>query len=240
MPRGDGQKVSDVRQDYRAMKPKLLDLFCGAGGASMGYHRAGFEVYGVDIEPQPNYPFEFREADAIEVLEQLAFEDTNMDFQAIHTSPPCQAYTRATEKHRMYDGFEYPDLVTDVRRLLKLAKLPYIIENVVGSPLETCVILRGDMFGLEVIRPRLFELSFMVFQPQVAKRKGLLCGRDYFRVMSGGGCWCKGDETKGTFEQWKKAMGIDWADYYGLTQAIPPAYTEYIGKYLIKAITGGK
>ncbi len=218
------------------MKPRLLDLFCGAGGAAMGYYRAGFEVVGVDIKPQPHYPFDFHEADAIETLEEVAFTDKWNDFNAIHTSPPCQAYTRATNKHRIYDGFEYPDLIQDVRELLKQTKLPYVIENVVGSPLETCIILRGDMFDLRVIRPRLFELSFLVLQPQVRKQKGLLAGRDYFRVMSGGGCWCKGEETKGTFEQWKKAMGIDWADFYELTQAIPPAYTEYIGKYLMQAV----
>ena len=218
-------------------KPKLLDLFCGAGGASMGYYRAGFEVEGVDIKPQPHYPFKFYQADALEILEEFAFTENWDAFQTIHASPPCQQYTRATNKQRLYEGFKYPDLVADVRELLKQTRVPYVIENVIGSPLETCIILRGDMFDLKVIRPRLFELSFLVLQPQVAKGKGLLCGKDYFRVMSGGGCWCKGDETKGSFEDWKQAMDIDWMDYYCLTQAIPPAYTEYIGKYLIKVLT---
>ena len=208
------------------MKYRLLDLFCGAGGAAMGYHRAGFEVVGVDIKPQPRYPFEFHQADALEFPLE--------GYDAYHASPPCQAYSRATNKQRVYEGFIYPDLISDTRNRLKGTGKHYVIENVVGSPLETCIILRGDMFSLGVIRPRLFETSFLLFQPQVKRRKNMLCGRDYFRVMSGSGCWCKGDEAKGNFEDWKKAMGMEWSDEYGLTQAIPPAYTEYIGKYLMK------
>ena len=211
------------------MAYRLLDLFCGAGGASMGYHRAGFEVVGGDINPQPHYPFEFHQADALEYPLE--------GFDAYHASPPCQAYSRTTNKHRKYEGKEYPDLVGATRAMLQETGRPYIIENVVGSPLETCIILRGDMFGLKVIRPRLFELSFLVLQPQIERQKGLLCGRDYFRVLSGSGCWCKGEETKGTFDEWKQAMGIDWTDLKGLSQAIPPAYTEYIGKYLMDYIT---
>jgi len=215
------------------MKPRLLDLFCGAGGASMGYYRAGFEVIGVDIKPQPHYPFEFHQADALTYPLE--------GYDAYHASPPCQRYTRATCKQRMIEGREYPDLISAIRNRLKMLDKPYIIENVVGSPLETTIILHGGMFKLKVIRPRLFETSFLTFQPQIerllAYRK--ICGRDYYRVMSGG-LWLKGEETRGSFLDWCNAMGIDWMIKNELTQAIPPAYTEYIGHYLMEAVLAFK
>jgi DNA (cytosine-5)-methyltransferase 1 len=193
----------------------------------MGYHRAGFEVVGVDIKPQPHYPFEFHQADALTYP---------LDgFDAYHASPPCQAYSRSTNKQRKYEGYEYPELIPVIRERLRISGRHYVIENVVGSPLETCIILRGDMFGLKVVRPRLFEVSFMIFQPQIKKLANMVCGKDYFRVMKGG-LWLEKGETRGTFSEWKDAMGIDWTGLEGLSQAIPPAYTEYIGKYLMKVL----
>jgi site-specific DNA-cytosine methylase len=131
------------------MKPRLLDLFCGAGGAGMGYHRAGFEVVGVDIAPQPHYPFEFHQGDALEYLAAHGHE-----FDAIHASPPCQRYSsiqRITKnKHK------WPDLVDPVRQLLIKSGKPYVIENVQGAPLRVDAFMCGSMFGLGMIRHRIF------------------------------------------------------------------------------------
>ena len=210
------------------MKPRLLDLFCGAGGATKGYQRSGFYVVGVDIKPQPHYcGDELYQADA------LTFPLEGYD--AYHASPPCQEYTRATNKQRKYEGYKYPELIEPIRKRLMETGKPYVIENVIGSPLYTTVILRGDMFGLKVIRPRLFELSFLILQPQIKKKKGMICGEDYFRVMKGG-LWLNSNEKRGSFEDWAKAMGMDWTNFEELTQAIPPAYTEYIGKYLLQVV----
>src|SRR5665213_3193952 len=138
-------------------RPRLLDLFSGAGGAAVGYHRAGFEVVGVDIKPQPHYPFEFRQKDALWVLEGETMEG----FDAIHASPPCQAYSKA----RKLQGLRHPDLIASVRELLLAISLPYVIENVPGAPLRNPVLLCGEMFGLGVRRERLFETNVeMPFQ----------------------------------------------------------------------------
>ena len=133
-------------------KPRLLDLFCGAGGCSVGYYRAGFEVVGVDIVPQPNYPFEFYQADA------LGFDFDPGWFHAVHASPPCQAYSSL----RGFTTTEYPQLIEYVRELLIQTGLPYVIENVVGAPLINPIRLCGSSFGLKVWRHRLFETSFQI------------------------------------------------------------------------------
>jgi len=134
------------------MRPKILDLFCGAGGASMGYHLAGFEVVGVDIALQPNYPFEFHQADA------MAFPLSGFD--AIHASPPCQAYTRMARGLLQSQGRakEHPRLIEPIRARLLESGLPYIIENVEGAPLIRPIRLCGSSFGLDVQRHRLFEV----------------------------------------------------------------------------------
>ena len=137
----------------------LLDLYCGAGGAAMGYHRAGFDVAGVDIHPQPNYPFWFIQADALEYLTTLNEPE---QWDAIHASPPCQAYTNAQRIRRR----QHPDLITPTRELLKATGLPYLIENVPGSPLTDPVVLEGQMFdGLSTIRPRWFEANWPLEVP---------------------------------------------------------------------------
>ena len=201
------------------MKPKLLDLFCGAGGAAMGYHRAGFEVVGVDINPQPHYPFEFHQADA------LAFPLEGYD--AYHASPPCQAYSMMQHIHK--NKATHPDLVEPTRILLTSTKKPFVVENVDGSPLVGFVtLLCGTMFGLPIKKHRFFETSFELplFAPTVCNHK------DTLDLYHGG------EAARNEKEKLIEAMGIDWMTNTRneLRQAIPPAYTEYIGKYLLEAI----
>ena len=131
-------------------KPRLLDLFCGAGGAAMGYHRAGFEVVGVDIKPQPHFPFEFHQVDALTY--------TLDGFDAYHASPPCQRYSCAVNLHNNRDS--HPDLIDIVRNILLKTGKHYVIENVPGSPLINPTQLCGSAFGLRVRRHRLFEITF--------------------------------------------------------------------------------
>ena len=138
------------------MKPRLLDLFCGAGGAGMGYHRAGFDVVGVDLNPQPRYPFEFHQADALDYAREHGRE-----FDAIHASPPCQAYSLASRQWRIR-GRKYPVLIAKTRELLNAMAKPFVIENVPGAPLINPTVLYGTMFGLMTMRPRLFETSFAI------------------------------------------------------------------------------
>ena len=215
------------------MKPRLLDLFCGAGGAAMGYHRAGFEVVGMDIEPQPNYPFEFVQNDALMVMSFHPWWDVE-PFDAIHASPPCQAYSDLQKQN----GREYPDLIGPTRELLQQAGLPYVIENVEGAPLRNPVVLCGTMFpGLRVIRHRLFETSFPLLEPGHPhhplvfthdKRKahhGRLDQATAFVQVTGGG--------NATVANKLAAMGIDWMTGAEINEAIPPAYTEHIGHYLL-------
>jgi len=203
---------------------KILDLFCGAGGASMGLHRAGHEVVGVDNTEQPNYPFKFIKADA------LTFDLNGYD--AYWTSPPCQAYSYSTARAKK-TGKTYPDLITKTReRLLDTGK-PFVIENVVGAPIRVDLFLCGCMFNLGVFRRRHFEINnFIVSQPPHKKHEGKIGDGKHFRVLNGSGCWLNKGDIKGTFEDWKEAMGIEWMTKKELTQAVPPSYSAYIGKYL--------
>ena len=216
------------------MKPRALDLFCGAGGAGMGLHKAGFDVVGVDIEPQRRYPFEFVQADAL----RPPFDLREYDF--IWASPPCQAYSVASRGHRAA-GKVYPDLIEPTRALLKSSGIHYAIENVVGAPLENAVQLCGTMFGLKVFRHRLFELSFFMMSPQCS-HAGKRIGTEYFSVAGGSGRWSNWNGaqygiSKGTIAQWRAAMGIDWMIRREITQAIPPAYSEFIGRAAIEQLT---
>ena len=201
----------------------LLDLFCGAGGAAMGYHRAGFTVVGVDKVRQREYPFEFIKADALEYL-----AEHHTSFSVIHASPPCQGYT-----HLNYEGKdEHPKLVPAVRQALADTRKVTIIENVPGAPLRSDLVLCGEMFGLDVQRHRLFEChGWPVAQPPHPKHRGRVGqGGPYAGVYGNGG-------GKGTVEQWQQAMGIDWVTRRkGLAQAIPPAYTEFIGNQIQDAL----
>jgi DNA (cytosine-5)-methyltransferase 1 len=196
------------------MKPRLLDLFCGAGGAAMGYHRAGFDVVGVDIEPQPRYPFEFHQANA------LTFPLDGFD--AIHASPPCQAYSWAARRWDVARA----DLVAPTRNLLRATGLPYVIENVPGAPLISPIRLCGEMFGLEVIRHRLFESTVPMVAPAHLRHRGTVRDGTYVTVAGHGGDNIRG---RGSRADKQRAMGIDWMSDAELNQAIPPDYTEWIG-----------
>jgi DNA (cytosine-5)-methyltransferase 1 len=217
-----------MSQSNDSAQPILLDLFCGVGGCTKGYQRAGFYVVGVDINPQPNYcGDEFVQADA------LTFPLTGFD--GVHASPPCQAYTQLGND-------THPRLIEPVRDRLQATGCPYVIENVVGAPLEPSVILCGSMFGLNVRRHRLFECSFPVMtQP---------CwhgSQDEIRAYYGKKGWLvwtpaaanvqkRGRKPllRGSVEQAEADMGIDWARTWDeLREAVPPAYTEHIGQYLL-------
>lgn len=218
------------------IRPKLLDLFCGAGGCGMGYHLAGFDVTGVDIVPQPNYPFTFIHGDAM---------DQDFDgYDVIHASPPCQAWSKASIVHRN-NGKAYKDYLSPIREKLKAWGGVWIIENVPGAPIEPYAFqLCGLMFGLKVFRHRLFQTSHVVFTPAHPTHKGRKIGRGYFSIAGGAGRWkswggvVHRDISKGTVGEWRNAMGIDWMTRKELTQAIPPAYTEFIGKQLLQSSRG--
>ena len=203
---------------------KLLDLFCCCGGISKGFVDNGFECTGVDITDDHQYPYNFIQSDVFDL--PLSFFE---EFDIIHASPPCQNYTWAASLHRNR-GITYPDLVGRTRQLLNKIGKPYIMENVLGAPLRKDLVLCGVMFGLEVVRHRIFEiLGFTVLQPSHIKHKPPLSNRHsaYPSVAGHGGhgYTCK-------FEDWKKAMGIDWVTKREhLTQMIPPKYSEYISKY---------
>ncbi|MFH1486318.1 MAG: DNA cytosine methyltransferase [Chloroflexota bacterium] len=209
-------------------KPVIADLFCGAGGAAMGLHRAGFEVVGFDIAPQPRYPFEFHLQDAFTV-------DLN-PFDAVWASPPCQAHSVASIVHKNR-GKQYVNHIPDTRVMLQKSGKPYIIENVPGAPLQDPVTLCGTMFGLGVFRHRLFESNILLFALKHLTHAGKIGDGKHFSVAGGAGRWKSWgtvyrDSPKGTAVQWREAMGIDWMNRKGLTQAIPPAYSEYLGKQL--------
>ena len=213
------------------MRPRLLDLFCGAGGASMGLFKAGFDIVGVDIKPQPYYPFPIIVGDVF----NLTPEDLK-EYDAFWASPPCQAFTFASKRAQRDYGYKYPDFIPSSREMLKATKKPYIIENVVGAPLLNPIRLCGTMFGLKVLRHRLFESNVLIPEPfHQQHNKDWLCGRDYFRILNGG-CWVRGQEKKGSLEEWQEAMGIDWMPRIELSQAIPPTYAQFIGEWLMKAV----
>lgn len=216
------------------MKPRLLDLFCGAGGAAMGYNRAGFEVVGVDIKPQPHYPFEFHQADALTYPLE--------GFDAYHASPPCQAFSTIGKMYwSKMPKKERVDLIEPIRSILIKTGKSYIIENVPGSPLINPVRLCGSTFGLGVRRHRHFEANFYIAIPICLHKEQPTIFAVYgdhpenCRVRTDG----KGGNIKRapSVEVGRSVMGIDWMDWKELTQAIPPAYTEYIGKYLMEAIS---
>lgn len=211
-------------------KPRLLDLFSGAGGCAVGYARAGFEVVGVDLVNQPHYPFEFHQGDALEF--PLG------GFDAIHASPPCQHYSVANNIHGRDD---HPDLVAVTRARIATAGVPTIIENVPGAPLRNFVQLCGLTFGLGVKRHRWFECNFPVLVPScppghpgdwvsvfghTVLERGHVVGK-----AKGGGNTIKRRHLG--IERGREAMGIDWMSREELSEAIPPAYTEFIGQALL-------
>lgn len=255
-------------------RPRLLDLYCGEGGAGMGYHYAGFEVVGVDLnddhaerrhrprpKPLKRYPFESIEGDAIDALESLLARGLNApaggfagsgvwqlgDFAAIHASPPCQAFSPITKVNgRRKDGQEHPDLIGPTRDLLRETGLPYVIENVPEAPIAG-ILLCGSMFDppLDVRRHRVFEANWPLEQTMWGCRHKLWSlrfpQRDYRRGIDGqakdylmrtvpvyGGTRFAGDRALR-----RLAMEMDWTTLEGLNEAIPPRYTEFIGRQLL-------
>jgi DNA (cytosine-5)-methyltransferase 1 len=216
---------------------KLLDLFCKAGGAAMGYHRAGFEVTGVDIKNQKRFPFEFIQADAIEVLNDLDFIS---QFDVITASPPCQTHS-ATRHLRDAQGgtTKKIDLIPETRAGLIASGKTYVIENVVGAPLINPITLCGSSFNLKVRRHRMFESNVQLMGlPCDHKSQGRPVG--VYGAMNDNpqgmdrktGKYVFGGKTAETIEQARDAMGIDWMIWGELVEAIPPAYTEFIGNQL--------
>ena len=215
-------------------KPRLLDLFCCAGGAGIGYSRAGFEVVGVDVKPQPHYPLQFIQADALTLTPEFI-----ASFDAIHASPPCQSYSDLAKRNR--NAHLWPRLVEPVRDMLIRSGLPYVIENVEGAPLRDPVVLCGTMFkGLRVLRHRLFESNIPIAVPvhgrhpkvhTFDKRKSQYGKtdemRDFVSVNGGGNC---------TVAAASDAMGIEWMTKNELNEAIPPLYTQFIGEQLLAHI----
>jgi DNA (cytosine-5)-methyltransferase 1 len=208
-------------------RPRLLDLFCKQGGAGKGYHDAGFEVVGVDIEPQPRYPFEFHQGDALEYLAEHWRE-----FDAVHGSPVCKRYSSATPVHRR-DG--HPDQIGPLRSLLEATTIPWVIENVPGAPLRPDIILCGCIAGLpELKRERWFETSWCAFQVRAA------CWHPITPITVAGHGEPSGPRMArgevATKADWERAMGIDWMTRDGLAQAIPPAYTRVVGAHLLEQL----
>ncbi|QRY43147.1 DNA cytosine methyltransferase [Mycolicibacterium boenickei] len=228
------------------MRPLLLDLYCGAGGAAMGYYRAGFDVVGVDKAPQPNYPFAVYRHDALDFLRTIINSRASSNpwaqpwkmLKAVHASPPCQASCTLIKGNQRATANNHVDLIPQTRELLAELGLPSVIENVQGAKVRRDLTLCGEMFGLDVIRHRYFECSFPVDQPPHKAHRGRVAGYrhgewfdgPYFAVYGDGG-------GKGTVAQWQQAMGIDWTDVRKeIAEAIPPAYTEFIGAQLLDAI----
>jgi DNA (cytosine-5)-methyltransferase 1 len=199
-------------------RPKLLDLFCGAGGAAMGYHRAGFDVTGVDIRPQPRYPFPFVQADA------MTYPLDGYD--AIHASPPCQVFSDAGTTRKA----DHPDLLTPTRARLEASGLAYVIENIPLAPMPTGVLLCGATFGLPIVRHRRFEIHpDPVLVPSVCHQT-----RHGHAVDHGPRFY---PYAQGNWEAaWKEhvlPVVWPWMTLAEAGQAIPPAYTEYIGGQLL-------
>ncbi len=227
-------------------RPLLLDLFCGAGGASKGYHDAGFEVVGVDIEPMPRYPFPFVQMDALEYLE--AFQEgrtwyNGRSVAAIHASPPCQAWSDLQKQSKIV----YEDFIGPTRDKLNEIGLPWVIENVEGAPLRNAAKLCGASVSfpdLRVIRHRYFETNWPLRGVQCPQKHPLVFTYDkrkphygkldqneaYVQVTGGGNC---------SVANAKDAMGISWMTKMELNEAIPPAYAEYVGRQLMDHLRTG-
>lgn len=204
----------------------------------MGYYQAAqdlglkIQITGIDIEPQPNYPFKFIKCDAVKYLQKNGHKFTH-----VHASPPCQPFTVSTSEMRAL-GKVYPDIIQPIRELITLSGLPGIIENVPQAPVHPDIVLRGDMFNLKVLRKRHFEcVNWFSLTPQLSKKTGSVRNGDYVSVFGKEGL--KGQKNNPfpckfrlntVRETWAFAMGIDWhMKGPELAEAIPPAYTRYIG-----------
>jgi len=216
---------------------RILDLFCCEGGAAMGYHRAGFEVVGVDINPQPLYPFKFVQEDALDCLNDIYWGFWNIVpeyFDAIHASPPCQfATVYGNNKAHVKD--DHPNLIPETRELLEAIGLPYVIENVEGarSELRDPTRICGTGLGVRVRRHRYFETNWPL--------EGVPCDHKRFtdRIFPGSSNRPNGrtvmnvGEYRVPLATQREVMEMPWADLYGISQAVPPPYTEHIGRQLM-------
>lgn len=213
---------------------RLLDLFCGAGGAAMGYHQAGFsEIVGIDITPQKNYPFTFVQADALTPPVDLH------DFDLIHASPPCQENVALSVNRHGKASARWPDMIPQTRTML--SGYTSVIENVVGSSLRVDLRLRGQMFGLSTSRVRLFELSgwFAMSPPQPRRQVDAVA---IYGKPDGRRLWTRKDGTElrawSSLEEGQMVLGVPWmTDQFEIREAIPPAYTRYIGEQFLETRT---
>ncbi len=257
-----GRFASDPEPDPQLLgrdqrKPIMLDLFCGAGGAAMGYHRAGFDVIGVDVSPQPSYPFSFIEDDAFRILRALYEDDEALylpfpdtvtpdgqlvgvyslrQIAAIHASPPCQAYGAATHTLVTRDA---PRFIEPIREVLQTIGKPYVIENVVGAPLDNPVVLCGSMFGLDVKRHRLFETSWPMMAPPCnhgawLNRYPTHARKDKAQFSPVVHIYGTGGGAGKNIDLWRRVMEVEWMQSKAeIAESIPPAYTEFIGASLM-------
>lgn len=216
---------------------RLLDLFCGAGGCSVGYARAGFEVQGVDILPHPDYPFLLHEADAMKVLQDWEFL---AQFDVVHASPPCQAFTNASNR---WERLDHPDLLTPTLELLRAHAKVWVVENVPGARalMPDPLTLHGGQFGLGVARPRLFSTNALIMLPgQTAYPEGNIGvygerpdGRRLTPYRPDGSY----QRAAKSLEEAQEAMGTPWmTEWRDVAESIPPAYTQYIGEQLLATV----
>lgn len=221
-------------------RPRLLDLFCCEGGASSGYVRAGFDVVGVDVDPQPRYPFEFVQEDALEFLSgALKLRDSgfSLGWSAIHASPPCQRWADGT-----HDRAAHPDLINPIRELLVASGLPYIIENVRGAPLRDRVMICGG--GLGMVRGRWQLHRHRYFESNV-HLMGISCTKIRNRTISVVGHGTpsgmrREGEPDVMIADRRAVMEMPWASRHGTSEAIPPAYTEFLGWQLLEHIRASR
>lgn len=222
-------------------KPLLLDLFCCEGGASAGYVRAGFDVLGIDITPQPRYPYRFLQADALGLLSWLIDSHAIRQFAAIHASPPCQRYSTL----KSMTTHQYADLLAPTRELLMTSGLPWILENVATAPMHQGIEICGTALGLNVRRHRRFDSSHLLYGPGMCRHNP-----DNVNVY-GHGAWNyrpRSDDPR--IKHWtrktqqcplpvaaaKEAFEASWMTQHGLAECIPPAYTEFLGRQLLTVI----
>jgi DNA (cytosine-5)-methyltransferase 1 len=212
------------------LRPRLLDLFCGQGGAGWGYWLAGFDVFGVDIRPQPRYPADlgFFHGDAMEYVKKHGHQ-----FDVIHASPVCRAHSRA--KRTAPEKYQHPDYIPELRELLDATGRPYVIENVEGAPLRSPVTLCGTMFELPMYRHRLFEFGRMAAPAPPPHPPHRSAVAPMGRRPNCGQLWSIAGNFSGVFEA-SVAMEMPWANQDGLRQAVPPRYTTWVGNAMMAVI----